>query len=251
MDNQTISQQIEALVTGTVSASSSNFTQGRTTDIKYIVIHYTANDGDKAISNCNYFKSGSRGSSAHYFIDENYIYRSVLDLDTAWHCGASSYKHTSCRNNNSIGIEMCSRKDSSNKYYIKDEVVSKTLTLTHYLMQKYNIPIENVLRHYDVTGKICPAPFVENTQLWTNFKSNLTDFIKQEELEISKELEDNNSFEEVSYMKVNRKYIFDNTTKEFEVINADGSNYIKVTDIALLLNKEVSYDSLTKITTIK
>ena len=56
---------------------------------------------------------------------------------------------------------------------IKEEVVNKTIELTKELMAKYNIPVENVIRHYDVTHKICPAPFVNNESRWNEFKSRL------------------------------------------------------------------------------
>ena len=76
--------------------------------VNNIVVHYTANDGDTARNNGNYFSQPNRNASAHYFVDENEIIQSVKDTDTAWHCGAKSYKHELCRNDNSIGIEMCS-----------------------------------------------------------------------------------------------------------------------------------------------
>ena len=46
-------------------------------------------------------------------------------------------------------------------------------------MEKYNIPIENVLRHYDVTGKMCPEPFVRNQMQWLDFKSKLSEEKKE------------------------------------------------------------------------
>ena len=60
------------------------------------------------------------------------------------------------------------------KLDIKDEVINKTIELTKELMVKYNISIENVVRHYDVTHKNCPAPFVEDTARWYDFKNKLT-----------------------------------------------------------------------------
>ena len=151
-----------------------NFTdKNSTARIKYIVIHYTGNNGDTAQNNIRYFQSDYRGASAHYFVDEKEIWRSVTDEDIAWHCGAKSYRHPSCRNSNSIGIEMCSRKDKQGKYYFKPEVILSTIELTKELMQKYKIPIENVIRHHDVTGKICPEPFVRENKQWLDFKAAL------------------------------------------------------------------------------
>lgn len=156
-------------------ANSSNFKVGRTSPIKYIVIHYTANNGDTAKGNADYFnRTPNLSASAHYFVDENEVWQSVLDKDTAWHCGAKTYIHRECRNSNSIGIELCSRKDTKGNYYFKDEVVNRAIALTKELMKKYNIPVTNVIRHYDVTGKTCPAPMVNDENKWKDFLSKLS-----------------------------------------------------------------------------
>lgn len=155
--------------------NSTNYKIGRTSDIKYIVIHYTANNGDTAKNNADYFaKNKNLSSSAHYFVDENCVWQSVKDADTAWHCGAKSYKHSYCRNDNSIGIELCSRKDGSGNYYFKEETIKNSADLTKNLMAKYNIPVTNVIRHYDVTGKLCPAPMVNDVSLWNKFKEMIS-----------------------------------------------------------------------------
>ena len=158
-----------------------NFTAMKNKKNKYIVIHYTAGNGDTAYNNTVYFKHVNRNASATYFVDETPInWQCVEDWNKAWHCGGSKYKNTNplfynkCTNSNSIGIEMCSRLDKNLIYYFKPETVNNTVALVRYLMNKYNIPIENVIRHYDVWGKICPAPFVNNPKAWENFKERLT-----------------------------------------------------------------------------
>lgn len=157
------------------SCNSTNFKKGRTGNTEYIVIHFTANNGDTAKNNADYFANNKNLlASAHYFVDENEVWQSVNDADTAWHCGGKSYRHPSCRNANSIGVEMCSRKDNSGVYYIKEETIKNTIELVKTLMVKHNVPIENVIRHYDVTGKNCPAPFVENAVKWVEFKDKLS-----------------------------------------------------------------------------
>ncbi len=156
-------------------ANKTNYTNGRNSPIKYIVTHFTANNGDTAMGNCNYFQGANRNASAHYFVDENEIYQSVKDSDTAWHCGASKYYHPDCRNGNSIGIELCSRIDSNEKYYFKNPTVSNAVHLVKQLMRKYSITADRILRHYDVTRKVCPAPFVYDINDWENFKKKLTD----------------------------------------------------------------------------
>ena len=154
-----------------------NFTnKNDSSRIKYIVIHYTGNDGDTAYNNTKYFKTEYRGASAHYFVDESSIWQCVLDEDVAWHCGTTgTYYHPECRNTNSIGIELCSKKKNG-KYYIPEETIERAVELIHSLRQLYNIPMSNILRHYDVTHKNCPAPFVEDKAQWDNFLSKVQYF---------------------------------------------------------------------------
>lgn len=149
-----------------------NYTKGNGKQNKYIVIHFVG-AVSSAKANSDYFKSTYRGASAHYFVDDKDIYRVVRDNDIAWHCGSKHYKHLSCRNSNSIGIEMCCY-NKNGKLDISENVINRTIQLTRELMAKYNIPVQNVIRHYDVTGKNCPAPMVENPARWNAFKSQLT-----------------------------------------------------------------------------
>ena len=160
-----------------VSCNLSNFRAGRTQPVRYIVMHYTANDGDTAKNNCDYYhRVGGLGASAHYFCDEYGVMQSVHEGDTAWHCGAEAgqrYWHPECRNSNSIGIEMCSRKRADGSYYIKPETVANAAALAKDIMQRYGIDTEHVVRHYDVTGKRCPMPWVDDPAQWTAFKDML------------------------------------------------------------------------------
>lgn len=149
-----------------------NRTVSNNRSIKYIAIHYVG-AVSTAKANSNYFKSTYRGASAHYFVDEKDIYQVVEDKDIAWHVGAKYYKHLNCRNSNSIGIEMCCFNNNG-KIDVSEKVVERTIELTRELMKKYNIPIKNVVRHYDVTGKNCPAPMVSNSVRWTNFINKLS-----------------------------------------------------------------------------
>lgn len=58
------------------------------------------------------------------------------------------------------------------KLWLVKKTMQNTAELVKELMVKYNVPIENVIRHFDVTGKSCPAYFV-NQSAWNNFKSRL------------------------------------------------------------------------------
>lgn len=159
-----------------------NHNVGTVDRIKYIVIHYVGATGG-AEANCKWYAGADRSASAHYYVDfDGSVWQSVEDKNIAWHCGTKSgYKHLECRNANSIGIELCVRNkgslaDTSHDWYFEDETVQAAIELTKELMAKYNIPADHVIRHYDVTGKICPNPYVYNhTQhTWEAFKVALT-----------------------------------------------------------------------------
>lgn len=166
-----------------------NYTKSSKRKIEYIVIHYVGAEGT-AENNCKYFERFYRGASAHYFVGhKGDIWQCVEDCNTAWHCGASTYKHKYCRNSNSIGIEMCCRLNNG-KWYFEDATVKATIELTKELMKKYNIPKERVIRHYDVTGKQCPMPYVkDNTKhTWAAFINSLSTTVKKSVTEIAKEV---------------------------------------------------------------
>lgn len=144
--------------------------------IKYIVIHYVG-AVSSAYNNVVYYASKYLGASAHYFVDQTSIWQSVEDADVAWHCGSPSgkYLHQYCRNSNSIGIEMCVKKKPDGTWYFEPETVTNTIALVKMLMVKYNVPITNVIRHYDVTGKTCPEPYVRDAKAWDDFRKMLAD----------------------------------------------------------------------------
>lgn len=155
----------------------SNYRKGREFPVHWIVLHFTANNGDTAKNNADYFANNANlRASAHYFVDPNEIYQSVKDTDTAWHCGrerGGSY-YNDCRNANSIGIEMCS-VIRNGVYVIPDETVRNAAELVRYLMARHHVPVSRICRHYDVTHKECPEPWVRNPNQWENFKKMLTE----------------------------------------------------------------------------
>lgn len=157
-----------------------SYTKGRKSKTAYLVIHYVGATGS-AKANASYFHAPGANApqaSAHYFVgharEGAAIYSSVPEQDTAWHCGSSKgYKHSECRNFNSIGIELCCHKDGSGNWYFDRETVAAAQKLCRSLIAQYGIPIQHVLRHYDVTGKCCPEPFVRDEAAWKAFLKGL------------------------------------------------------------------------------
>ena len=163
-------------------ANSGNYGGSRNaSQIRYLVYHYTGNDGDKAANNAKYFQNNIVKASAHYFVDDTTVWRSVPDLKVAWSVGGSKYANADktgggtmygvITNTNSLSIEMCDTIRNG-VYQASEATLANAAALGRALMEKYDIPIENVYRHFDVTGKHCPS-YLVNAQKWAEFKKRL------------------------------------------------------------------------------
>lgn len=149
--------------------------------IKYLVFHYTGNKGDTAENNARYFNEGNRGASAHYFVSDKEIYQVVEDDRASWAVGDGNGKY-GITNSNSLNVEMCCWSDGT----ISEKTENNALELGKYLMKKHGISIENVVRHYDASRKICPNWSANNWSRWNSFKSKL---ISNEVIEDTKPVE--------------------------------------------------------------
>lgn len=153
-------------------------------NIKYIVLHYTANQNGTAKNHADYIGRSDVGASAHYFVDDNSIYQVIEDDCGAWHVG-DGHGVYGISNTNSIGIEMCCMSPNMT---ISEQTEDNTLELVRYLMKKYNIDINNVVRHYDASKKVCPNWSENNWSRWDNFKNKLSIEKEDEELMDVKEI---------------------------------------------------------------
>ncbi|WP_169735843.1 cell wall-binding repeat-containing protein [Clostridium lundense] len=159
-------------IDGTIEVQISKYNHSSGNDVKFIVVHDTGNYKDTAKANAHYFGGGDRQASAHYFVDENCIVQVVEEYEASWHCGDGGMKY-GIGNHNSISIEMCNSGG-----YIDEKTINNTLELAKHLMKKYNVPIENVVRHYDASRKICPNNMSANDWAkWKEFKARLSEKI--------------------------------------------------------------------------
>ena len=143
---------------------SDHMTRGRSHAIDRIVVHFTATLAS-ARNNATYFsRNEGQGASAHYFVDDisPEIYQSVAEGDTAWHAGNWLMN---CR---AVGIEVVSAGED-----FSATETQKLAWLVRKLMAKYGIGASGVIRHYDVTGKLCPAPYVAASK-WAALKAAIT-----------------------------------------------------------------------------
>ena len=179
-----------------------NTTEKKNREIKYIVIHYTAGITSKvgsALSTAKYFSKNTTKASADFIVDDETIVQYSDDIRNryCWHCGGSKLKtkggslYGICTNANSIGVEMCS-KNLANKITDPNDInwditvgtFNCTVELVAKLCKEYNIPIENVIRHYDVTGKMCPGVVGWNEDSgdvteWIAFKKEVEDRLRK------------------------------------------------------------------------
>lgn len=161
-------------------ASSTNYGATRpTSNIKYIVIHYTGNNGDTAENNGKYFQGAHRKASAHYFVDSDSIVHSVPDNRIAWSVGGNKYHNAGGRlygiakNANTLNIELCD-DTKDNTIYPSNATIENALNLVRELMKKYGVSESNVIRHYDVNGKLCPSYWVDNSRWENEFHSKIS-----------------------------------------------------------------------------
>ena len=161
--------------------SKANTTYYTSRPIKWIFIHYTAGTTSKkgtAKNVAKYFSNPKVQASADFIVDDKTIVQYNPDIKNRYTWAVGGNKYVKCstseggkyyyesNNTNSISIELCSRKKNTKTlnatdtdWYFTDEVIENAVTLTKYLMHKYNIDAKHVIMHHHRTGKICPNPW--------------------------------------------------------------------------------------------
>lgn len=141
-------------------------------EVNGIVIHYTGNPGTTAMQNRDYFaglaETHTTSASSHFIIGlEGEIIQCVP-------CDEVAYASNE-RNSDTLSIECCI-EDESGRF--NSSTYQSLVELTAWLMGCYELDVDAVIRHYDVTGKRCPKYYVENGSSWRAFKSDVVDYIE-------------------------------------------------------------------------
>ena len=138
-----------------------------TEEITGIVIHYTANPGSTAQNNRDYFNglkdSHETEASSNFIVG---LDGEIIQCVPTWEMAYAS----NSRNIDTVSIECC-HPDETGKF--TDETYRSLVQLTAWLCVKFNLTEDQVIRHYDVTGKNCPKYFVENEEAWDQFKKDV------------------------------------------------------------------------------
>lgn len=133
-----------------------------------IVIHYTANPGSTAQENRDYFNglqySHETSASSNFIVG---LDGEIIQCVPTWEVAYASND----RNYDTVSIEVC-HPDESGKF--TDATYRSLVQLTAWLCVKFGITSDDVIRHYDVTGKNCPKYFVEHEDAWELFRENVS-----------------------------------------------------------------------------
>lgn len=139
----------------------------KTDGIQKIVVHYLGNPKTTAQENHDYFESlkdlQDTCMSANYVVGLNgEIIQCVPDGEVAWASNKANYY--------SISIENC-HEDTTGRF--NDSTYWSDVHLVAYLTEKYGLGRDDIIRHYDVTGKDCPKWFVEHPEDWEKFRDDV------------------------------------------------------------------------------
>lgn len=138
-----------------------------------IVIHYVGNPGTTADANRNYFNelgnTHTTYASSHFVVGlEGEVIQCIPLKEIAY--------ASNDRNNDTISIEVC-HPDATGKF--NDQTYDSLVELVAWLVTKYNLSRDDIIRHYDVTGKLCPLYYVEHEDAWENLKDDIITYIKK------------------------------------------------------------------------
>ncbi len=132
-------------------------------DIQNIVIHYVANPGSTAQANHDWYANPESEVSSHFLVGLEGEVLQCIPLDE--YSSASNH-----RNKDTISIEVC-HPDETGKF--NAESYHSLVQLTAWLLEISNLQPEDVIRHYDVTGKDCPRYFVQHEDSWLAFLADV------------------------------------------------------------------------------
>lgn len=144
-----------------ISYHTSARTGEKLTAVRGIVIHYVGNPGSTAQGNRDYFDSPTTEVSSHFIVG---LEGEILQcLPLAEKSAASNH-----RNSDTISIETC-HPDETGKF--TDVTYASLVRLTAYLCDRFSLDTDDVIRHYDVTGKLCPLYYVEHEDAWETLRA--------------------------------------------------------------------------------
>ena len=145
---------------------------------EWIVIHETDNysKGAGAAKHAQAHANGNLSTSVHWYVDDTVAVQTLDYRDGAYAVGKQygTPLVPGVTNTNSINIEICVNPDSD-----YDIARQNCVELVRQIMAETGIRADHVIRHYDAKRKYCPRKMLDQPQLWTEFKRELTEHVKK------------------------------------------------------------------------
>ena len=151
-----------------ISYHTSARTGEKLATVRGIVIHYVGNPGSTAQGNRDYFDSPTTEVSAHFVVG---LDGEILQCLPLYEKSAASNQ----RNIDTISIETC-HPDETGQF--NDATYAALVRLTAYLCERFSLDTDDVIRHYDVTGKLCPLYYVEHEEAWEKLRADIGEAIR-------------------------------------------------------------------------
>ena len=180
---------------------------------KYLAIHYLGVDN----ADNPYLYGGGYGGHFYVPIDGRKAYQAALVTDKIWHVAANSkngyrYIHPEARNSSTIGIEIGTFRDSQGAWMFTESAQETAAQLAAAILTVYNIPLDHLLRHGDVTTKCCPMPLMPASRggyegqgsnwTWEKFKSRVAELMGSPGVTVSDVLQKGCQGDEVKQLQV-------------------------------------------------
>lgn len=131
--------------------------------VKNIVIHYVGNPNTSAQNNRDYFDKDSTEVSSHFVVG---LEGEIIQCVPLWEKSAAS----NWRNSDTVSIEVC-HPDDTGKF--NDTTYNAVIKLSAWLLDELGLDESAVIRHYDITEKLCPLYYVEHEDAWNQMKKDI------------------------------------------------------------------------------
>lgn len=140
-------------------------------EVHNIVVHYVGNPGTSATANRNYFRNlaitRETYASSNFLVGLEGEILQCVPVNEVAYCSND-------RNGDTVSIEVC-HPDAEGQF--SEETMAALIRLTAWLCSAFDLTAEDVIRHYDVTGKECPRYYVQNPDAWAAFRAAVADAI--------------------------------------------------------------------------
>ena len=137
--------------------------------VKGIIIHESGMPGMSANKLYDYYeeigKNDTAYESVHFIVDTD---GSIIQTIP---CDEIAY-HALTKNKDCLAIQYCYANEEG---AMTGDTYKSMVSLCAKLCKKYKLKTDDIYLHHDATGVMCPKYYVENTESWQKFLSDVAD----------------------------------------------------------------------------